>query len=407
MNMARPAPRVHGDVSCWYHYDPMLSDAGLLLPAIPAVIAVASFATLVRVYATTRRLADVPPSPEGQGPRVSIVVAARDEERHIRGAVAALLSQDYHDVELIVVEDRSKDRTGAILDAMAAKTNRLAVVHIRELPAGWLGKNYALHTGSQRATGELILFADGDVMLHRSAVSRAVRVFDDPGADHVAVAPQMDLPSWPVQLVVGYFLTWGMLLSRVWRVENPKSSAALGVGAFNMVRTVNYRAVGGHTHIAMRPDDDLMLGKILKEAGGQPRVLFGQGMVGVEWYRSLREATQGFRKNAFAVLRYNVLLFAVATLANLALSVYPFVAVFITDGPERVLYGIAVAALLACYARTAAAQHLPLWLTLLYPVAAILQTGMLVIAVLRTLIAGGIEWRGTFYPLDQLKANRV
>ena len=386
---------------------PPMSAAGVLVPAIPAVIALVSLAIIVRVYVTTRQLADVTPSPEGHGPRVSIVVAARDEERHIRGAVAALLAQDYHDVELIVVDDRSSDGTGGILDTMAAKTERLAVVHIRDLPAGWLGKNHALHVGAERATGALLLFMDGDVMLHRSAVARAVRVFDDPGADHVAVSPQMDLPSWPLQLVVGYFLTWGVVLSRMWRVENPKSSASLGVGAFNMVRTTNYRAVGGHTRIAMRPDDDLMLGKILKQAGAQPRVLFGQGMVGVEWYRTLREATLGFRKNAFAVLQYNVPLFLAATLGNLALSVYPFVAVFTNYGPEQVLYGIAVAALLACYARTAAAQKLPLWLTLLYPLAAILQTGMLVIAVSRTLIAGGIDWRGTFYPLDQLKANRV
>ena len=381
--------------------------ADLLFPAIPAVIALVSLAIIVRVYATTRRLADVQPAPEGHGPRVSIVVAARDEERHIGGAVTALLGQDYHDVELIAVDDRSADRTGGILDTIAARSERIAVVHIRELPAGWLGKNHALHVGAERATGAILLFIDGDIILHPSAVSRAVRLFDEPGADHVAVSPQMDLPSWPLQLVVGYFLTWGVVLSRMWRVENPKSSASLGVGAFNMVRTTNYRAVGGHSRIAMRPDDDLMLAKILKQSGAQPRVLFGLGMVGVEWYRSLGEATLGFRKNAFAVLKYNVLLFVAAALGNLALSVYPFVALGITVGLERVVHGIAVAALLACYARTAAAQKLPLWLTLLYPVAAILQTGMLVIAVSRTLIAGGIDWRGTFYPLDQLKANRV
>jgi glycosyltransferase involved in cell wall biosynthesis len=334
-------------------------------------------------------------------------VAARDEERHIRGAVAALLGQDYHDVELIVVDDRSSDRTGGILDTMAAKTERLAVVHIRELPAGWLGKNFALHTGAQRATGELFLFIDGDVMLHRSAVSRAVGLFHEPGADHVVVSPQMDLPSWPLQLVVGYFLTWGVVVTRSWRVENMRSSAYLGVGAFNMVRAANYRAVGGHTRIAMRPDDDLMLGKILKQAGAQPRVLFGQGMVGVEWYRGIREATLGFRKNAFAALNYNLMLVVAVLIGNLALCVYPFVAVFLTTGPEQALYGVTIAALLAGYARTAVAQKLPLWLTLLYPVAALLQTGMLAIAVTRTIVADGIDWRGTFYPLDQLKANRV
>ena len=385
----------------------MSATAELLFPAFTAVVAAGALAMIVYIYATARRLADVPPAPEGMGPRVSIIVAARDEERHIRGAVAALLGQDYHDVELIVVDDRSRDRTSGILDTMAAKTERLEVVHVRELPAGWLGKNHALHVGAQRATGELLLFIDGDIMLHRSAVSRAVRVFDEPGADHVTVSPQMDLPSWPLQLAVGYFLTWGVVVTRVWRVENPRSSAFIGIGAFNMVRATSYRAVGGHARIPMRPDDDLMLGKMLKRSGAQTRVLFGLGMVGVEWYRSLREATQGFRKNAFAALHYNVLVFAIAAAANLAIGVGPFVGLLWSSGAARVLYGIAVSALLAGYARTAAAQKLPLWLALLYPLAAILQTGMLVIAVSRTIIAGGIDWRGTFYPLDQLKANRV
>jgi len=385
----------------------MSATVGLLLPAIPAAIAVLALAITLRVYATMRQLADVTPAPAGAGPRVSIIVAARDEERHIRAAVAALLGQDYHDVELIVVDDRSTDRTGPILDAMAAKTERLSVVHIKELPAGWLGKNHALHVGAQRATGELLLFMDGDVMLHRSAVSRAVHVFDDPGADHVTVSPQMDLPSWVLQLVVGYFLTWGMVVSRVWLVENPKSSAYIGIGAFNMVRAANFKAVGGHSRIPMRPDDDLMLGKILKQSGAQSRVLFGQGMVAVEWYRTIAEATAGFRKNAFTVLNYSVSTFVFATLGNLALCVYPFVAVWMTDGPEQRLHVVTIAALLAAFARNAAAQRLPLWLTLLYPLGAALETGMLVVAVSRTLIAGGIDWRGTFYPLDQLRANRV
>ena len=143
----------------------MSAAAGLLLPALPAVVAVVLLALIVRVYATTPHLSAVTPIEAGTGPRVSIIVAARDEERHIRTAVASLLGQDYHDVELIVVEDRSHDQTGVILDAMAAKTPRLIVEHVTTLPVGWLGKNHALHRGATRATGEFLLFVDGDVHL--------------------------------------------------------------------------------------------------------------------------------------------------------------------------------------------------------------------------------------------------
>ncbi|HEX7937586.1 MAG TPA: glycosyltransferase family 2 protein, partial [Gemmatimonadaceae bacterium] len=385
----------------------MSAAVGLLLPAVAAAIAVALVAVTLHVYARTPRLSSIAPVDPGIGPRVSIIVAARDEGRHIRTAVASLLRQDYHDVELIVVEDRSRDQTPAMLDAMAAKTPRLIVEHVTTLPAGWLGKNHALHRGATRASGEILLFVDGDVHLERSSVSRAMRVFDEPGADHVTVSPHMELPAGPIQMVVGYFLTWGMVASRLWRVEDPHSNAYIGVGAFNMVRTNVYKEVGGHTRIAMRPDDDLMLGKILKQSGAQTRVLFGMEMVGVEWYRDVPEATQGFRKNAYAALNYSFPLFLAAVLGTLVVSVWPFVAVWQTTGVAQALFAVAIVGQLAAYAKTMAEQRLPQRWTLLYPVAALVQTAMLVIAVTRTLVAGGIEWRGTFYPLDQLRANRV
>lgn len=376
------------------------------LPAVLALVAVVALAIVWRTYRTVERLAHIEPHPAGRGPRVSIIVAARNEAVHIRAAVASLLGQDYHDCELIVVDDRSSDGTGEVLDKLAAKTTRIGVVHVRELPAGWLGKNYALSTGANRATGDVLLFIDGDVILERTAISRAVGVLEA-GADHVTVVPLMELPSRPLQLVVGYFLTWGTLASRIWQVEDPKSSASIGVGAFNLVRKSAYLSAGGHLRIAMRPDDDIMLGKILKKSGARTRVFFGQDMVSVEWYASIREATLGFRKNAFAVLNYSVALFLIATLGNLLIGVWPFVAVWLREGPERLLYGVTIAALLAAFAKSCVEQRLPVWLTLLYPLAALLETGMLVVAVSRTLIAGGIDWRGTFYPLDRLRANRV
>lgn len=387
----------------------MSAAAGLLslaLPALLAVIAVVSLGLVLRVYHTIPRLERIDPIPAGQGPRVSIIVAARNEAVHIRAAVASLLGQDYHDCELIVVDDRSSDGTGEVLDKLAAKTTRIGVAHVRELPAGWLGKNYALRTGARRATGDVLLFIDGDVILERTAVSRAMQVLES-GAEHVVVAPQLDLPSRPLQLVVAYFMKWGTIATRVWQVEDPKSSASIGVGAFNMVRKAAYLAAGGHERIPMRPDDDLMLGKILKQSGARTRVLFGQNMVSVEWYASLREATIGFRKNAYAALNYNPLLFAGAMVSNLAVGVVPFVAVWFTGGVEQALYVVTIAALLIGFAKVCVEQKLPVALTLFYPIAALLQTAMIAIAVLWTIGAGGIDWRGTFYPLAQLKANRV
>ena len=401
MNMARQGRGVHGGLSL----RPMLT-AGLVVAGTIAVVAAVATALVFRTYAVIGRLSSIQPLPDGLGPRVSIVVAARNEALHIRSAVASLLAQTYHDVELIVVEDRSTDRTGAILDEMAAKTARIQVVHLTELPAGWLGKNHALNAGAARATGEILLFVDGDIILERSAVARAVAALEL-GADHIAVGPHMDLPSRMLQAVAIYFLTWGVVALRMWKVSDPRSSAYIGVGAFNMVRANWYRDVGGHTRIAMRPDDDLMLGKLLKQSGARQRALFGPEVVEVEWYRNLAEATRGFRKNAFAALQYSLTLYVLSVGASVAVSIWPFAAVLLTSGAERWLYGLAVAALLTGFAKTAVEQRMPVWLTPLYPLAALIQLGMVTNAVTRTIVAGGIEWRGTFYPLDQLKNNRI
>jgi len=379
--------------------------AGLMLAAVLAVIAVAALALQTRAFAVVPRLGTVEPLPVG--PRVSVIVAARDEERHIRTAVAALLAQDYRDVELIVVEDRSTDRTGAILDSMAAKTSRLVVEHVKELPAGWLGKNHALHRGAKRATGDILLFIDGDVVLDRTAIARAIRPIAEDQADHVTVTPLMELPTWPLKAVVAYFLTWGVVVSRSWAVANPRSSAYIGIGAFNMVRATSLAAVGGFTRIRMRPDDDLMLGKLLKAAGARTKLYFAMDLVSVEWYRSIADATRGFRKNSYTVLQYNPIFFAAAVVGTLAQGFLPFIAVWFTNGVTQGLFGVTIAALMAAFARTCIEARLPLWLTLTYPLATLLECGMVVTAVTRTIVAGGIDWRGTFYPLEELKSNRV
>src|SRR6185436_11647222 len=118
-------------------------------------------ADLVLGIMRIERLADLP-SHEGAAPLVSLVVAARDEERNVESAARSLLAQTYPALEIIAVDDRSTDRTGAILDGLAAVQPRLRVVHVTELPTGWLGKNHALSFGAAAARGDWLLFADAD-----------------------------------------------------------------------------------------------------------------------------------------------------------------------------------------------------------------------------------------------------
>jgi glycosyltransferase involved in cell wall biosynthesis len=377
----------------------------LVLAASLALVAVAALVQLWWGFLNIPSLRDAPAAVDG--PRVSIVVAARDEERHVRLAMDSLLRQTYPHLELIAVNDRSTDVTGAILDGMARADTRLRVVHIRDLPDGWLGKNHAMQTGAASASGEMIIFADGDVILAPDAVARATRMFTALELDHLAVAPDMRLPSWPLALVVNYFMMWFLLWLRPWRARDPRSAAFIGIGAFNMVRTSAFRSVDGFARIALRPDDDIMLGKLLKQHGHRQMLASADGAAHVQWYRTLGELARGFRKNAFAGLHYSLLLVAGAIAGNLLLGVWPFIAIWLTSGVERWLYLAAAVSQTFAYAGSAYVGRTRPWLALLYPVAAVLFVTILAAAVTRTLRRRGIEWRGTFYALDRLRANRI
>ncbi|MFP5286679.1 MAG: glycosyltransferase family 2 protein, partial [Thermoanaerobaculia bacterium] len=289
---------------------------------------------VIRGNRSIRFLKDVPPL-AGEHPRVSIVIPARNEERNLEEALRSVLAQDYPNLEFVVVDDRSTDRTGEILDRMAAADPRLRVVHVTGLPPGWLGKNHALHLGSEGASGDHLLFTDADVVLAPSTVSRAVGFLEREGLDHVTVSPEVERPSLLFEMFIGAFSFFFALFVKPWKARDPKSGKHVGIGAFNLVRAASWRAAGGHRAIALRPDDDLKLGKLLKKNGFRQEFLFGQGLVRVEWYASVRELIHGTTKNSFAAVDYSLPVVIASTVSQLSLNVWPFLGLFLTAGPTR------------------------------------------------------------------------
>jgi cellulose synthase/poly-beta-1,6-N-acetylglucosamine synthase-like glycosyltransferase len=361
---------------------------------------------VIRGNRSIRFLKEVPPL-TGPFPRVSIVIPARNEERNLEGALLSVLAQDYPDLEFIVVDDRSTDRTGEILDRMASADPRLRVVHVTELPPGWMGKNHALHLGSESASGEHLLFTDADVVLEPSAVRRAVGFLVREGLDHMTVSPEVERPSVLFEMFIGAFSFFFALYVKPWKARDPESAKHVGIGAFNLVRAAAWRAAGGHRAIALRPDDDLKLGKLLKKNGFRQDFLFGREMVRVEWYASVRELILGTTKNSFAAVDYRLWVVVASTIAQLALNLWPFLGLVLTDGPARLLNAATVLLILLLCAVNAPLAGVRRWHGLGYPVASLLFLFILWRSTLVTLWTGGIDWRGTHYPLAELKANRV
>ena len=261
--------------------------------------------------------------------------------------------------------------------------------------------------GAEKATGDYLLFTDADIVMEPTALRRAVAAMEADGLDHLAVAPEIERPSALFEMFIGVFGLFFALFVKPWKVRDPKSPAHVGIGAFNLVRASAYRAVGGHRRIAMRPDDDLKLGKLLKTGGFRQDLMFGLGMLRVEWYASVREMIQGLMKNAFPAVGYRISVVVSATVTQLVILVWPFLAVFLTSGPTRWLNLASVLVLLALCWLNAPLAGVRRWTGVGLPVATLLFLYIVWRSMVTILWNGGIDWRGTHYPLAELKANRV
>ena len=297
---------------------------------------------------------------------------------------------------------------GAILEEMAATNPQLTVLHVDRLPSGWLGKNHALWVGSRQTAGEIILFTDADIVMEASTLSRAVAFLQGQGIDHLVVTPRVEMPNLFLQAFGESFaLIFFPVFVRPWKARDPKSPCHIGIGAFNLIRTAVYRQVGGHESIRLRPDDDLKLGKIVKRGGFRQDVAYGGDFLLVEWYATMRDLIRGLEKNAFAGADYSVPLVLTGVAFHSLCSVFPYVAVFITCGWTRMVYLAVVGLITLLFADGSRFHNIKPGHAAGFPLAAALFAFILLRTMVVNLIQGGIYWRGTFYPLAELKRNRV
>lgn len=348
-----------------------------------------------------------PPAPGTEPihyPKVSIVIPALNEAHTVEAALTSVLAQDYPDFEVIALNDRSSDATGEVLERSRDTYPRLHVVHITDLPAGWLGKNHALHVGAERATGDWLLFTDADVRFAPNALRSAVVYAVQHDLDHLTAIPQMEAKSpWLGSFVAAFMLLFSF---GVLRASGPRTEVYVGLGAFNLLRRSVYREVGGHRPIALRPDDDMRLGRLVKRAGFRQAVMFAAEFIQVEWYESVRGAVRGLNKNAFAGLHYSLPLVVLVTGTLLVTHVWPFAAVFLTGGAAQLFYMLVLLDLLFVYSVGSRFTRLPFWFVALHPVGTVILVYAILEAAFKATVQGGIRWRGTFYGLEQLKKNR-
>jgi glycosyltransferase involved in cell wall biosynthesis len=335
-------------------------------------------------------------------PRLSLIMPARDEEHTLEPALRSKLGNTYPELELVLVDDRSTDTTGAVAEAFARTEPRLQVVHVRHLPEGWLGKVHAMQRGLEHASGEWILFSDADVHLAPGVLERVIAHAEHEGLDHVCVLPSVTSSGFALQATVSTFFRLICTGARLWAVPDPRSSAAVGIGAFNLVRRSALERTPGLEWLKMEIGDDVALGVMLKRSGARQSVLNGRSEVSLEFYPSLRVLTRALEKNGasvpFPVLLGGNLLLVVLECGLLAglFSGHPPL-VLLAAGTWVV--GSAVTVGLCGWLGFSRRSALLPFLGVLPLAWATIRSGVL------ALVRGGVLWRGTFYPTSLVRAG--
>jgi len=347
-------------------------------------------------------------TPSVPQPSVAIIVPGRNEEESIEQALLRLETLDYENYQIVAIDDRSTDHTGDIMDKVAAASSgKLRIVHIRELPPGWMGKVHAMWSAARETTADWLLFTDADVMFRPDTLRRAIAYAETEHADHVVVLPQVIMKQFGEKMMLAFFQLLFVFGHRPWKVADPKTKDHMGVGAFNMVRRTAYEAVGTFQRLRMEVLDDMKFGKVIKEAGFKQRVVFGDDMIRVRWAHGARGVVNNLTKNFFAVMSFQTWRALLSCAGMAILNYLPFVGVLIAHGWARAPYGVALASMFFLYSGIWKQAEIHPWYFFLHPVSTTLFIYTMLRSTFVTLHNDGVNWRGTHYPLDELRKGLV
>lgn len=394
----------------------------LLRPALIILVWLMALSWLHRSMMALRGMASVldltsiekdslPALPEIAGPHVTVVVPARDEQDSIGATLESLLRSEGVSAQIVAIDDRSEDRTGELMDAVASNAgdggNTMEVIHNRELPEGWLGKPHALSLGVARAKAPWVLFTDGDVTFAPHALELALRASMKAGADHFVLVPTLTYEGVLAAGVQGSIQVLGQWAARMWKVEDPEAKDFFGVGGFNLLRADAVEAFGGMERLRMEIVEDVSLGWLVKkELHKKSMMVLGPGLVKIAWMEGPFGIVRLLEKNAFAGQRYSIGITVMASVLLGVQAVAPLLA--LAAGP----WGVGGCVTLYCsvalsfHANRKLNNISPL-LAILYAPSAMILAWAFLRSMILTIKRGGVVWRGTLYPLAELRRAMI
>jgi cellulose synthase/poly-beta-1,6-N-acetylglucosamine synthase-like glycosyltransferase len=339
---------------------------------------------------------------------VSVIVPAKDEEANIRAALETLRAQDYPELEILVVSDRSCDRTAEIVREVAAADPRVHLVEVTDLPPGWFGKPHAMHVGAGEARGRWLLFVDADCRQAPHSVRAGVHFLAANKGDMLSLWPILELHGFwetAVQLPAGSVLvTW---FRPTW-VNNPRRRAAFANGQYILIRREAYEAVGGYESIRSELVEDIALARRVKRAGHGLFNAVGMDLFTTRMYASLGAMYRGWTRIYTGAFR-TAWRVAAVMLATFIFALLPFivltaasVAMACGDVAPLTLGAFAlslatVGAILVTMRRFFVLSRANSAYLVFYPIAVVAVLVFQAGAVVRALGLASTTWRGTTY----------
>jgi chlorobactene glucosyltransferase len=240
-------------------------------------------------------------------PLVSVLVPARNEQHRVLAeCISSILAQDYENFEVIAVNDRSTDSTVEILETFATSDARLRVINGEELPAGWLGKPYAMQQAFAHARGEWILATDADMIFHEAALRTAVHSTLQTKAEAMSLIPHFEASSFWERVMIPTWAWVFLLFTLLYRVRNPRSPGAVGIGGFFLMRRSVLVGVGGYEALKDEVMEDVRLAEMIKRSGARLVTEYAPDLLSTRMYRNFGEMWECSTKNWFSGMKFSL-----------------------------------------------------------------------------------------------------
>ena len=352
-----------------------------------------------------------PTPPPSQAPLISVCIPARNEERNIRACVEVMLAQDYPDLEVIVLDDRSTDATPSILADIASRDPRLRPISGSDLPEGWAGKPHALYQASKAARGEWLCFVDADTFVTGEALSACYAKAIETNADMFTIMTFQITGTFWEKVVMPLVMTALSVGFSPRKVNDPKRKDAIANGQFIMIKRSVYDAICGHESVKDQIVEDKAISEQVKWNGYHLVVADGYAVARTRMYTSLPEMWEGWTKNIYLGLRDQPSLLVLGVfgaflllIATLFLPIWPLLGLlwYLQGGGWLAATVIAKSLILWVFliyvrARVAEAMDISAWYAFTTPLGAAVFAAMMLTSTWKVLSGKGVTWKGRMY----------